>query len=197
MVGLDQPLTASGNDVVCWTAPRQLRAPSPPTTTRRPKSLRKKDFSLHAVWGFTRSSFQISSCRDQISRCSELLSCHCCPNQVLKFRFRFAPLQVPRRRRIQTASVAIWSLLLPFCLITFFWACSIPLLWPIVVPYAIWIFYLDTSYNHGGRPKMWFKRLRLWRYFASYYPVSMIKEAELPPDRPYVFGYHPHGIIGT
>lgn len=44
---------------------------------------------------------------------------------------------------------------------------------------------------------MWFRRLSLWRYFAAYYPVSMIKEADLPPDRPYVFGYHPHGIIGT
>ena len=31
----------------------------------------------------------------------------------------FAPLQVPRQRRIQTATVAIWSLMLPICFIFF------------------------------------------------------------------------------
>jgi len=35
-----------------------------------------------------------------------------------------------------------------------------------------------------------------WKYFAEYYPVSFLKEVDLPADRPYVFGYHPHGIIG-
>jgi len=38
--------------------------------------------------------------------------------------------------------------------------------------------------------------LKFWTYFADYYPASFLKEAHLPPDRPYVFGYHPHGIIG-
>ncbi|KAJ9107398.1 hypothetical protein QFC21_000848 [Naganishia friedmannii] len=31
----------------------------------------------------------------------------------------FAPLQIPRQRRIQTATVAVWSLMLPICFITF------------------------------------------------------------------------------
>ncbi|KDQ11945.1 hypothetical protein BOTBODRAFT_432646 [Botryobasidium botryosum FD-172 SS1] len=35
-----------------------------------------------------------------------------------------------------------------------------------------------------------------WKLFADYYPASLKKEADLPPDRPYIFGYHPHGIIG-
>lgn len=30
---------------------------------------------------------------------------------------------------------------------------------------------------------------------AGYYPVRTLKEADLPADRKYVFGYHPHGII--
>ena len=34
--------------------------------------------------------------------------------------------------------------------------------------------------------------------FASkgYFPISMVKTQDLPADRKYVFGYHPHGIIG-
>lgn len=31
---------------------------------------------------------------------------------------------------------------------------------------------------------------------AEYYPCSIVKEEDLPADRTYVFGYHPHGIIG-
>jgi len=42
----------------------------------------------------------------------------------------------------------------------------------------------------------WFRSMRFWKYFAEYYPASLLKEADLPADRPYVFGYHPHGIIG-
>ena len=30
----------------------------------------------------------------------------------------------------------------------------------------------------------------------EYFPVRLINQAPLPPDRPYLFGYHPHGIIG-
>jgi hypothetical protein len=30
----------------------------------------------------------------------------------------------------------------------------------------------------------------------GYFPISLVKTHELPPDRKYVFGYHPHGIIG-
>jgi len=42
----------------------------------------------------------------------------------------------------------------------------------------------------------WFRSLPYWKYFADYYPASFLKEADLPADRPYLFGYHPHGIIG-
>lgn len=52
---------------------------------------------------------------------------HPCVMRKLKARYHysvltpnsFAPLQVPRQRRIQTATVAIWSLMLPICFILF------------------------------------------------------------------------------
>lgn len=30
----------------------------------------------------------------------------------------------------------------------------------------------------------------------GYFPISLVKTQDLPADRKYVFGYHPHGIIG-
>ncbi|EJD07520.1 diacylglycerol-acyltransferase [Fomitiporia mediterranea MF3/22] len=60
----------------------------------------------------------------------------------------------------------------------------------------IWVYFVDSSPENGGRSSHWFRSMRFWTYFAEYYPASMLKEHDLPADRPYVFGYHPHGIIG-
>ena len=30
---------------------------------------------------------------------------------------------------------------------------------------------------------------------VGYFPIHLHKTCDLPPDRPYIFGYHPHGII--
>ncbi|WWC91073.1 uncharacterized protein L201_006014 [Kwoniella dendrophila CBS 6074] len=108
---------------------------------------------------------------------------------------KFAPLSIPPHRRLQTAAVALWALLIPICLIVFLLCLSIPPLWFILIPYLIWTQF-DTAPDWGGRPKEWARRFFFWTYFAQYYPCSIVKEADLPPDRPYLFGYHPHGIIG-
>ena len=39
------------------------------------------------------------------------------------------------------------------------------------------------------------RNLSLWRHFCNYFPLALERTAELPPDRKYVFGYHPHGIM--
>lgn len=56
--------------------------------------------------------------------------------------------------------------------------------------------YIDKSPENGGHLSPWIRSWRFWQYFADYYPASFLKECDLPADRPYVFGYHPHGIIG-
>ncbi|KDN49573.1 putative diacylglycerol acyltransferase type 2b [Tilletiaria anomala UBC 951] len=110
---------------------------------------------------------------------------------------RFAPLSIPRHRRLQTTAVLLWEILLPLGLLVFFFLWSIPILWPVLFPYLIWVLLVDRAPESGGRRVTWVRRLPVWRYFAEYYPVSLIKTADLPADRPYVFGYHPHGIIGV
>ncbi|KAN0064683.1 diacylglycerol O-acyltransferase 1 [Thecaphora frezii] len=69
--------------------------------------------------------------------------------------------------------------------------------WPILFPYLVWIFFIDTAPESGGRRFPCVRKLAVFRYFAEYFPISMIKTTDLPPDRPYIFGYHPHGILGV
>ncbi|KIY70162.1 diacylglycerol acyltransferase [Cylindrobasidium torrendii FP15055 ss-10] len=107
----------------------------------------------------------------------------------------FVPSRVPAARRLQTLAVLVWALLMAVTQTLWIFLCSIPALWPILLAYYIWIHYIDRAPARGGRTSKWLRNSKWWRYYADYYPASMRKEADLPPDRPYVFGYHPHGII--
>ncbi|KAG2057478.1 DAGAT-domain-containing protein [Suillus hirtellus] len=118
------------------------------------------------------------------------------PVAALHASIDFVPTKIPRKRRLQTMVVAVWSVLLVTSCFVFLMLCSIPALWPFLVMYLIWIFWIDKSPAYGNRLAPWFRSLKIWQYFAEYYPASLLKECDLPADRPYVFGYHPHGIIG-
>lgn len=52
---------------------------------------------------------------------------------------------------------------------------SIPLFWPVIIPYLIWIAIWDQAPNHGGRSRDFLRKSTFWVWFASYYPVSLIK----------------------
>ncbi|EIW75198.1 diacylglycerol-acyltransferase [Coniophora puteana RWD-64-598 SS2] len=93
--------------------------------------------------------------------------------------------------------VAAWSCMIPIMFGLFLYLCSVPALWPFIATYWIWVHYIDTSPAYGTRLSPWFRSLKIWQYFADYYPASYVPsdlyECDLPADRPYVFGYHPHG----
>lgn len=42
---------------------------------------------------------------------------------------------------------------------------------------------------------MFFHSILLFCLFQGYFPIHLHKTCDLPADRPYIFGYHPHGII--
>ncbi|KAJ8482984.1 hypothetical protein ONZ45_g14756 [Pleurotus djamor] len=140
-------------------------------------------------------SLSASSLRDRLSK---LTTTPLRPVAALQANIDFVPAKVPRKRRLQMLAVAIWSVLIVITTVTFLLLCSIPPLWPPLAMYIIWVKWIDKSPENGGRTSQWFKSISFWKYFADYYPASQsfLKEADLPPDRPYVFGYHPHGIIG-
>ncbi|KAI4133920.1 MAG: hypothetical protein LQ347_001955 [Umbilicaria vellea] len=109
---------------------------------------------------------------------------------------RFAPMNVPLKRRLQTLVVLMHTLCVASLLGLFFLLCSIPLFWPILFPYTIYILFsrAGTSGNLSHRSDF-IRRLPIWSLFASYFPARLHRSAPLPPTRKYIFGYHPHGII--
>ncbi|KAF9187790.1 diacylglycerol O-acyltransferase 1 [Haplosporangium sp. Z 767] len=107
----------------------------------------------------------------------------------------FAPLRMPVKRRLQTAAVLLWISAIATSLLLFFYLCTIRYFWPLIIIYLLWVLMLDRAPEKGGRRVQWWRDWVGWRHFAQYYPMTLIKEAELDPSKNYIFGYHPHGII--
>ncbi|KIM68227.1 hypothetical protein SCLCIDRAFT_1186762 [Scleroderma citrinum Foug A] len=84
----------------------------------------------------------------------------------------FVPGKIPRKRRFQTLSVAVWSTCFVLCTSLFLYLCSIPALWPLIAVYLVWMTWIDKSPEHGTRLSPWFRSLKIWEYFADYYPAS-------------------------
>uniref|UniRef100_A0A670KEK1 Acyltransferase n=1 Tax=Podarcis muralis TaxID=64176 RepID=A0A670KEK1_PODMU len=82
---------------------------------------------------------------------------------------------------------AFFSILLVYLLFTSYWSIS-------VLYFAWWIFDWDTT-ERGGRRSDWMRRWRVWELHRDYFPIKLVKTADLPPTRNYVLGSHPHGII--
>ncbi|GAM84689.1 hypothetical protein ANO11243_026880 [Dothideomycetidae sp. 11243] len=109
---------------------------------------------------------------------------------------RWAPLNIPLQRRLQTLMVLIHTLSIAIFVTVFFLLCSIPILWPLIVPYLIYILFSNAASSGNLTYRSNFLRsLPIWSLFASYFPARLHRTAKLPPTRKYVFGYHPHGII--
>jgi len=64
-----------------------------------------------------------------------------------------------------------------------------PILWFIAIPYFIWFVWDFHTPTRGSRPWLAFRNLHFWEYLAAYFPMKLVKTAELPPDRNYVIGW--------
>lgn len=109
---------------------------------------------------------------------------------------RFAPWNIPYRRRLQMIAVIIHCLSIASTVSFFFFLCAIPLVWPLLIPYLLHML-LSKSATDGRlrmRSERW-RRLPVWKLFGEYFPAKLHKTHDLPPTRKYIFGYHPHGII--
>ncbi|KFM70166.1 2-acylglycerol O-acyltransferase 2-A, partial [Stegodyphus mimosarum] len=110
----------------------------------------------------------------------------------------FAPLRIPLERRLQTAAVFY------YCTNFIFFGFSMLFLWIylfftnyyfVSLLYLAWFIYDHKTCCQGGRRLEWLRRWRIWKYFANYFPVKMIKTADFDPNKNYILGYHPHGIM--
>lgn len=66
------------------------------------------------------------------------------------------------------------------------------------VLYIGWAFILNSrSPYQGGCSPAWqiVRRWKIWRYFCDYFPIRLVKTADLDPEDNYIFCYHPHGVV--
>ncbi|XP_030055904.1 2-acylglycerol O-acyltransferase 2 [Microcaecilia unicolor] len=110
----------------------------------------------------------------------------------------FAPLFIPLKRRLQTAAVFQWVFsflaLAQTCILVFF-GLLFTRFWLLSVLYGIW-WYLDwDTPSTGGRQCKLLRRSVVWRYMRDYFPISIVKTADLDPRQNYVLGFHPHGVL--
>ncbi|XP_066555634.1 2-acylglycerol O-acyltransferase 2 [Amia ocellicauda] len=113
-------------------------------------------------------------------------------------KVEFAPAKIPFTRRLQTAAVLQWVftfLALAQCCCVLFIALLFTRFWLISVLYATWWFIDRDTPSHGGRRLSFMHKLPMWRYLRDYFPVKLVKTANLDPGKNYVFGFHPHGIL--
>jgi hypothetical protein len=84
------------------------------------------------------------------------------------------------------------------CFSIFWFILAIPLSWPLLVPYLIYIFFFAHNQCDGSAPytrSEWLRSMPLWRLYTEYFPMRLHRTAELDPTKNYIFAYHPHGII--
>ncbi|KAL2312191.1 Diacylglycerol O-acyltransferase [Schizosaccharomyces pombe] len=67
--------------------------------------------------------------------------------------------------------------------------------WPFLIVYLIWLIYDDGFVTGKDRQKRWLRNAPPYRWFCHYFPIRLHKTTELDPEKNYIFGYHPHGII--
>lgn len=106
--------------------------------------------------------------------------------------------------------VFIWVLLSIISLwVPFYILFATPIWWTMVL-YSGWYIYDFRSPAKGSRPSVssfylfilkymyvianyylqnFIRSLKIWKHFADYFPLKLIKTAELPPDSNYILGY--------
>jgi len=124
------------------------------------------------------------------------------PKKVLGVEF--APVHLPWERRMQTLSIMIWFTLFfviplssypTLIYITFFSSYQKSAL-SILLPYLFWIWVVDReSCNKGARRIRWVRGWNIWKHYNDYFPIKLVKTADLDPKKNYLFGSHPHGVL--
>ncbi|XP_055521244.1 2-acylglycerol O-acyltransferase 2-A [Leucoraja erinacea] len=111
---------------------------------------------------------------------------------------KFAPLRIPLERRLQTLGVLQWVfsfLALSQCCLLVFVFLLFTKYWCVSVLYTVWMYVDRETPSSGGRRSTWVRNWAIWRYFRDYFPITLVKTADLDPSHNYLFGFHPHGVL--
>uniref|UniRef100_UPI0035900FEB 2-acylglycerol O-acyltransferase 2-A-like n=1 Tax=Myxine glutinosa TaxID=7769 RepID=UPI0035900FEB len=113
-------------------------------------------------------------------------------------KIKFAPLNLPLRRRLQTVAVLQWIfsfLVLAQICAAIFVVLLLSRYWWIPALYACWLFLDWETPRRGGRRVEFARHWRIWNLFRDYFPVHLVKTVDLPPNKNYLFCFHPHGVL--
>ncbi|XP_052841574.1 2-acylglycerol O-acyltransferase 2-A [Drosophila gunungcola] len=114
----------------------------------------------------------------------------------------WAPVRVPLARRLQTLVVAFFTFTFFTLPISSCLTVAILLYYgglflrSILLVYFV-IIYLDYKRNFGAMEGNGWLFYRSVRRYRSYFPVELVKTAELPANKNYIVASFPHGILGT
>jgi len=116
---------------------------------------------------------------------------------------RLAPVNIPWVRRLQTGAVLFW-------MSYFLWASTLGILllvsllytrlWPLPLVYLAFMCWDWDTMHRGGRKGWsvsWCRRWTLWKHFADFFPVTVVKTVDLDPSCNYLMCSHPHGVLCT
>ncbi|XP_071067563.1 2-acylglycerol O-acyltransferase 2-B-like [Dasypus novemcinctus] len=67
--------------------------------------------------------------------------------------------------------------------------------WALALLYLLWLFRDRHTPGAGGRRSAWVGDWTVWRHFRDYFPISLVKTAELDLSRNYLLGFHPHRVL--
>ncbi|XP_057606925.1 2-acylglycerol O-acyltransferase 2-like [Hippopotamus amphibius kiboko] len=112
----------------------------------------------------------------------------------------FMPLSKQWERRLQTFVVLqmfFFTTVLPHICSVVFIGLLFTRFWIFSVLYATWLYLDRDKPRHGGRRVEAIRRWFIWKYVKDYFPISLVKTAELDPSWNYLAAFHPHGIIPT
>ncbi|XP_041820696.1 2-acylglycerol O-acyltransferase 2-A isoform X2 [Chelmon rostratus] len=115
-------------------------------------------------------------------------------------KIEFAPLNIPLRRRLQTAAVLQWVfsfLALAQCCLAAFVLLALSDWWMVAMLYGGWLWLDWDTPSSGGRRSQWVRTWSVWDYFRDYFPLTLVKTVDLDPKKNYIFGFHPHGLVSS
>lgn len=114
---------------------------------------------------------------------------------------KFAPVNIPIKRRVETLSAASWIFSLIFaglvcCLLTLY-LIMYTRFWWITILYLVWMVIDRHTGEAGGRRISWVRSWEWWSYFRNYFPIRLhrLPWVEFDPKKNYLFCCFPHGII--
>lgn len=81
---------------------------------------------------------------------------------------------IPLERRLQMLAVCAWIGLFFGCFFVFIFLATYKFLWPVLIAYVTFL-YFDKAPENGGRRFESCRHWTVWKYFANYFPVTLIK----------------------